>query len=285
MLFFTCAGTAEELYQRETQERVSLKGKELDHISKEQKSTSQVYDNNIDYNIYRYTSLSFSVSLCLTLSLSLSLSLFLSVCLSVSLSVFLSLSLFLSQSLHATVQKALGSGDAGTLASISLSNCQLLKLMNSNHVKLEDSVWELNEERNGMRDRIRSRLQSLAELQQEMTRIDSKLQLYSGQIQLLRRKFEVLEQICAAPHMMSSILEEVRQRKLFRKFFIEVSDQMNSSFIVVLNNYRKVRKCFEGLRHLDRKRRVGDSNSLTNVGNILFSLFFHLSQIDSLTSW
>ena len=182
----------------------SVKNRNLHH--------KYIYDNNIDYNIYRYTSLSFSVSLCLSLFL----------CFSLSLSLLLSFSL--SQSLHATVQKALGSGDAGTLASISLSNCQLLKLMNSNHVKLEDSVWELNKERNGMRDRIRSRLQSLAELQQEMTKIDSKLQLYSGQIQLLRRKFEVLEQICAAPHMMSSILEEIRQRKLFRKFFIEVSD-------------------------------------------------------------
>ena len=95
--FFTCAGTAEELYQRETQERVSLKGKELDHISKEQKSTSQVYDNNIDYNIYRYTSLSFSFFLCLSLSLSLSLSfsVSLSLCLSFCLSLYLRVSMLL----------------------------------------------------------------------------------------------------------------------------------------------------------------------------------------------
>lgn len=35
-------GLADDLYQRETQERVSLKVKELSHISNEQKSTSQV---------------------------------------------------------------------------------------------------------------------------------------------------------------------------------------------------------------------------------------------------
>ena len=98
--FFTCAGTAEELYQRETQERVSLKGKELDHINKEQKSTSQVYDNNIDYNIYCYTSLSSSVSLCLTLSLSLFLFFSLSVCLSLFLSFSLSFSLRVSMLLY-----------------------------------------------------------------------------------------------------------------------------------------------------------------------------------------
>ena len=95
--------------------------------------------------------------------------------------------------------------------------------MNSNHQKLESSVCELNEERNAMKERIRSGLQSLAELQQEMTKIDSRLQLYSGQIQLLRRKFEVLEQICAAPDMMASILEEIQLRKMFKKYFVEVS--------------------------------------------------------------
>ncbi|XP_003383932.1 PREDICTED: putative leucine-rich repeat-containing protein DDB_G0290503 [Amphimedon queenslandica] len=178
-------GLADDLYQRETQERISLQVKDLSHISNEQKSTSQ--------------------------------------------------------SLHATVQKGLNSGDAGTLASISLSNCQLLKLMNSNHQKLENSVCELNEERNAMRERIRSGLQSLAELQQEMTKIDSKLQLYSGQIQLLRRKFEVLEQICAAPDMLSCILEEIQLRKMFKKYFVEEGE--------------KVFQRFEALRQKEKIRR------------------------------
>lgn len=74
-----------------------------------------------------------------------------------------------------------------------------------------------------MKDRIRNGLQSLARLQQSMTEVDADVQFNGSQMQLIRRKFEVLEQICAAPDMMACVLNEIKQRKAFKQFFVEVS--------------------------------------------------------------
>ena len=95
-------------------------------------------------------------------------------------------------------------------------------MMSRNHQKIETSVGELETVKSSLKERIDTGLESLATLQQKMTEIDAQLQFHCGQLQLTRRRFEVLEQICAAPDMMSCVLNEVAQRKKFKSIFVEV---------------------------------------------------------------
>jgi hypothetical protein len=126
------------------------------------------------------------------------------------------------ESLQVTVKRALASGDAVTLVNVCSSNCQLLKLMYNNHRKLENTVDALQTVKQSLKERINTGLKSLATLQQDMTDVNTKIQFQCGQLHLIRRRFEVLEQICATPYMMECILDEVKLRKSYKTYFIEV---------------------------------------------------------------
>lgn len=191
-----------------------------------------------------------------------------------------SLNYLQTQSLQLTVKRVLGSGDAAALANVSLSNCQLLKLMHGNHQKLEIALEELQNVKNSLKGRIKSGLGSLAVLQQDMTEVHTKVQFHCSQLQMTRRRFEVLEQICAAPDMMASVLGEIHWRKSFKSFFVEVNVDIDE--LVVIYVYRKGKEFLKSLSSCGKTRRTGGRRFSKNADNILFYLFFLLSLIESL---
>ena len=151
--------------------------------------------------------------------------------------------------MQVTIQRVLGNGDAGALANVSLSNQRLVQLMHGNHQLMETKVKELESVRSSLKEKISGGLKALANLQQEMMEMDAQLLFYCEHLQLTRRRFslslslththththtythnkyyyfyrfEVLEQICAAPEMLFHVVYEIEQRQRFKKQYMEV---------------------------------------------------------------
>lgn len=136
----------------------------------------------------------------------------------------------MAQSLQVTIQRVLGNGDAGALANVSLSNQRLVQLMHGNHQLMETKLKELESVRSSLKEKISGGLKALANLQQEMMEMDAQLLFYCEHLQLTRRRFEVLEQICAAPEMLFHVVYEIEQRQRFKKQYMEIGQRMAAMF-------------------------------------------------------
>ncbi len=84
----------------------------------------------------------------------------------------------------------LGSGDAGALANVSLSNQRLVQLMYNNHKTLEAILQQLEIVRRSIKEMVETRLKAVAELQQQVIETNSQLLFYSEHLQLTRRRLE-----------------------------------------------------------------------------------------------
>ena len=60
-----------------------------------------------------------------------------------------------------------------------------------------------------------------------MSEIDTNLLYYSELLHLTRRRFEILEQICAAPDVLTAVLREINIRKSFKKQYLKVQCSLN----------------------------------------------------------
>ena len=116
----------------------------------------------------------------------------------------------------------LGSGDAGMLANISLSNVKLLQMMARNSQEVSSCIRQLEFHREAQSKAITSGLLTLTSLQRQMSEIDSNILYYSELLHLTKRRFEILEQICAAPDVLTAVLREINIRKRFKKQYLKV---------------------------------------------------------------
>lgn len=108
------------------------------------------------------------------------------------------------------------------LANISLSNVKLLQMMARNSQEVSTCVRQLEHHREAQGKAIATSLHTLTALQRQMSEIDSNLLYYSELLHLTKRRFEILEQICAAPDVLSAVLREINIRKKFKKQYLKV---------------------------------------------------------------
>ena len=118
------------------------------------------------------------------------------------------------------------------LANISLSNVKLLQMMARNSQEVSGCVRQLELHRETQGKAIASGLVALTSLQRQMSETDTNLLYYSELLHLTKRRFEILEQICAAPDVLTAVLREINIRKSFKKQYLKVEDSSLGFFLV-----------------------------------------------------
>ena len=119
------------------------------------------------------------------------------------------------QNIQSTSERALRSGDAGTVADLVLSHHKTLQLMLDYCSQMESIGHDLEVAKMALTKHIHRKLQQVIQLQKKVANSNSQLVLLHEHIKLARKRFEILEQVCSTPRVLVNVLSEVERRRTF----------------------------------------------------------------------
>lgn len=129
-----------------------------------------------------------------------------------------------NQNIQSTSDRALRSGDGGTIADLVLSHHRSLQLMADYLQELEVSVREVETEKVSLTKHIHLKLQQVIELQKRVADNNSQLVLLHEHVKLAVKRFEILEQVCSTPQVLARVLTEVKRRQMYNSLLEKVNE-------------------------------------------------------------
>ena len=127
------------------------------------------------------------------------------------------------QNIQSTSERALRSGDGGTIADLVLSHHKSLQLMADYCQQIEISVREMEAEKASLTRHIHIKLQQVTEIQKRVADSNSQLVLLHEHVKLAKKRFEILEQVCSTPQVLARVLSEVERRRMYSSSLEKVS--------------------------------------------------------------
>ncbi len=119
------------------------------------------------------------------------------------------------QNILSTSERALRSGDAGTIADLVLSHHKSLELMANYYQQLEASGREMERSKIALTKHIHAKLKEVTQLQKRVADSNNQLVMLHEHVKLAKKRFEILEQVCTAPDILGSVLSEVERRRYY----------------------------------------------------------------------
>ncbi len=119
------------------------------------------------------------------------------------------------QNILSTSERALRSGDAGTIADLVLSHHKSLELMASYCQQLEASGREMERSKIALTRHIHTKLKEVTQLQKRVADSNNQLLMFHEHVKLAKKRFEILEQVCTAPDILGNVLSEVERRRYY----------------------------------------------------------------------
>ena len=119
------------------------------------------------------------------------------------------------QNVQSTSDRALRSGDAGTIADLVLSHHKSLQLMADYCQQLETSGREIEKWKTSLTQHIHNKLKDITQLQKRVADSNNQLVMLHEHVKLARKRFEILEQVCSAPDILVKVLSEIERRRLY----------------------------------------------------------------------
>ena len=135
-------------------------------------------------------------------------------------------SVFSFQNIQSTSEKALRSGDGGTIADLVFSHHRSLELMTNLCEELETLGQIMEKNKTNLTGHIHTKLKEVTQLQKKVADSNNQLVILHEHVKLAKKRFEILEQVCSAPDVLGTVLTEVERRRLYNSSLEKVSIYM-----------------------------------------------------------